>query len=148
VNGTVLCGVDDSDAGKRALSAAVELSRRLRLRLVVAHVIEVMRSADGAIDLDTDERFWRDRAGARAQLSELLEPHESAASPERRIAVGDVANRLAQIAVDEAADLIIVGATRPRRRRTRRRLPSMADRIATETPVSVLVAGSITARPV
>lgn len=145
MNGTVLCGVDDTDSGKRALSAAVDLSRRLRLRLVVVHVIEVTRGAEGAVDLDADERFWRDRAGARAQLSELLEPHGLVATPERRIVVGDVANRLAQIAVDDAADLIIVGATRPRRRRSRRRLPSMVDRLAMETPVSVLVAGSIAA---
>jgi nucleotide-binding universal stress UspA family protein len=40
MQGTVLCGVDDSEAARGALKLAAELGDRLGLRLVVAHVVD------------------------------------------------------------------------------------------------------------
>jgi nucleotide-binding universal stress UspA family protein len=58
---------------------------------------------------------------------------------ERRVAVGDAPSLLGQIAAEEAADLIVVGART--RGRLRRGLESrLADELETETPVPVLIA--------
>jgi hypothetical protein len=38
MRGTLVCGVNDSDDGRRALELAVALSERLGLRLVLAHI--------------------------------------------------------------------------------------------------------------
>jgi len=40
MQGTIVCGVTDSDEGRQALAMAVELTERLGLRLVLAHVAE------------------------------------------------------------------------------------------------------------
>jgi nucleotide-binding universal stress UspA family protein len=56
----------------------------------------------------------------------------------RRVAVGDPAGLLGQIAAEEAADVIVVGA---RARGWRRRLDTrLADELESETPVPVLIA--------
>ena len=38
MQGTIVCGVTDTNDGRQALAAAVELTERLGLRLVLAHV--------------------------------------------------------------------------------------------------------------
>jgi nucleotide-binding universal stress UspA family protein len=58
---------------------------------------------------------------------------------ERRQAVGDEAAQLGQIAAEEAADVILVGA-RPRGRLRRGFESRLADELGTETPVPVLIA--------
>jgi nucleotide-binding universal stress UspA family protein len=58
---------------------------------------------------------------------------------ERRVAVGDAPSLLGQIAAEEAADLIVVGA-RTRGRRRRGLESRLAHELETETPVPVLIA--------
>ena len=48
MQGTFVCGVTDCEEGRAAMELAVELSRRLRLRLVLAHVAEGCASINGA----------------------------------------------------------------------------------------------------
>ena len=48
MRGTIVCGVKDSEEGRGALAVAAELSQRLGLRLVLAHV------ADGIARLDVN----------------------------------------------------------------------------------------------
>lgn len=136
--GTLVCGVDDSGGGRRALELSADLSARLGLRLVLVHVAEVVVRL-GSADLDGDESFWRDRQAAQQLLVTLAGELDGDQAVELRVAVGDVAGRLAQIAAEEAADLIVVGAER--KGRIRRRLVSgTLHRLDTETPVPVLVA--------
>ena len=39
--GTILCGMDSSDGARQALRVAAVLAARLRLRLVVVHVVDL-----------------------------------------------------------------------------------------------------------
>jgi nucleotide-binding universal stress UspA family protein len=144
MRGTIVCNVSDTEEGHGALETAVDLSQRLGLRLVLAHV------ASG-IALDGDEgaaesvSMQADRQGATRLLKRLANEYGVGDSAERREAVGDEAALLGRIAAEEAADVILVGARA--RGRLRRGLESrLADQLETETPVPVLIAAPRTAR--
>ena len=71
---------------------------------------------------------------------------ESSKRAERRVAVGDSAVLLGQIASEEAADVIVVGARK--RGWGRRGLESrLAEELETETPVPVVIAPPRDRRP-
>jgi nucleotide-binding universal stress UspA family protein len=102
MTGTILCGVNDSQSARDALQLAAALSERLRVRLVVAHV------ASGQ-SIDQAERL----------VSRLILEAAPAGQADPRVAAGDRAARLAQLAAEEGADLIIVGSGGDGRRRLR-----------------------------
>jgi nucleotide-binding universal stress UspA family protein len=102
MSGTILCGVDDSQSARDALQLAAALSERLRVRLVVAHVAS-----------------WKSAEEAERSVSRWVAEAASSAHADVRVAVGDRAARLAQIAAEEGADLIIVGSGRADRLRLR-----------------------------
>ena len=78
------------------------------------------------------------REGAERRLAKLAQAHGLAERAERRVAVGEPAALLGQIAAEEAADIIVVGAPV---RGWRNRLESrLADELSAETPVPVLIA--------
>jgi nucleotide-binding universal stress UspA family protein len=138
MTGTLLCGINDSEGGHRALELSLDLADRLDLRLVVAHIAEVTVRFGTKLE-SVDELAWRDRRGAERRLDAMLRSRGVHDTIERRVAVGDVAGRLAQIASEDAAELIVVGAER--RGRTRRRIEnSVADQLDSETSIPVLVA--------
>ena len=139
MQGTIVCGVTDTSEGRQALATAVELTERLRLRLVLAHVVEGLGPFNGRADGDESVTMKGDREGAARLLAQLAVEHAVADSAERRVAVGDAPSLLGQIAAEEAADLIVVGART--RGRLRRGLESrLAGELETETPVPVLIA--------
>jgi nucleotide-binding universal stress UspA family protein len=74
------------------------------------------------------------RQGAERRLARLAQEHGVADRAERRVAVGEPAARIGQIAAEEAAAMIVVGARRPRGWRKRLVSP-LADALETETPV-------------
>jgi nucleotide-binding universal stress UspA family protein len=82
--GTILCGVDESMEARCAARAAAALSKQLELRLVLAHV------GDAAADA---EKGLFDKLAAKQGLEGV----------EQRIEVGDIAERLAQVAAEERA---------------------------------------------
>lgn len=125
LRGTVVCGVVDSEEARGAIAVAVELCQRLGLRLVLAHVSEGTEKVDSPREA--------------ALLARLAEEHGVAETAERRAAQGDVAARLAQIAAEEAADLILVGAHAEGR--LRGRLESrLVKELRTATSIPVLIA--------
>jgi nucleotide-binding universal stress UspA family protein len=137
--GTILCAVTDTDEGRQALARAAELTERLRLRLVLAHVAEGIPPGDGRLDGEESLTMKGDREGATRLLTRLAAEYGVADSAEHRVAVGDAPSLLGQIAAEEAADLIVVGART--RGLLRRGLESrLADQLETETPVPVLIA--------
>jgi nucleotide-binding universal stress UspA family protein len=138
MQGTLLCAITDDD-GRATLETAVELSERLDLRLVLAHV------RDGVAPLiDGDEgtasvSMSADRKGAARRLARLAAEHGVSDRAERRVGTGDPAAVIGQIAAEEAADLILVGART--RGRLRRGLDNrLAARLGSETRVPVLIA--------
>jgi nucleotide-binding universal stress UspA family protein len=118
MDSSIVCGVDGSPDSDAALVVAAGLAGRLDVRLVLAHVAErvVTPSAHSARfggvgiggSLATVEETAQMETGAR-----LLEQVADAAGVEaadQRVAVGIPAERLADIADDEQAELIVVGS--------------------------------------
>jgi nucleotide-binding universal stress UspA family protein len=84
------------------------------------------------------------REGAERRLAKLAEAHGLTERAERRVGVGEPAALLGQIAAEEAADVIVVGAPA---RGWRKRLESrLANELGTETRVPVLIAPPRTRR--
>jgi nucleotide-binding universal stress UspA family protein len=132
--GTLVCAVGEGAENDDAVAKAIALSERLRLRLVLAHVVD-------GITLESDESLTmkNDRRLAERRLEELARDHALDGSAERRVAIGDPATMIGQIATEEAADVIVVGARL--RGWARRGLESrLAEELQTETPVPVLIA--------
>jgi nucleotide-binding universal stress UspA family protein len=140
MRGTVVCALTEGEESRAAVATAAELSRRLGLRLVVAHVADGIASADLGDDSVTTRA---NREGAARLVARAVAEHRLQDHAEQRAAVGDPARLLGQIAAEEAADVIVVGARR--RGLLRPRLDSpLATALESETPVPVLVAPALT----
>lgn len=136
MHGTLVCAVTDGAETEDAVAQAAEVSERLGLRLVLAHVADGI-GADGNGG-DESVTMKADRKAAERRLAEVVRDHDLDPGAERRVAVGDAATLLGQIATEEAADVIVVGA---RARGWGRGLESrLARQLETETPVPVLIA--------
>jgi nucleotide-binding universal stress UspA family protein len=141
MRGTLVCAVNDNDDGRAALATGVELSDRLGLRLVLACTSDGIGpvAGNGAEEGAESVSMNANREGAARLLARLAAEHGVADRAERRFGAGDAAALIAQIAAEEAADLIVVGA--PTRGRLRRGLDSrLAEQLGGETPVPVLIA--------
>ena len=139
MRGTVICGVDDSEEGRGAVELGVELSERLGLRLVLAHVAQGFYSHDAAEDGSESVVMKGDRIQAERLLVRLAEEYGVTETAERRWGVGDRAALLGQIAAEEAADVILVGS-RVRGWRGRDLHSSLAEELKAATPVPILIA--------
>jgi nucleotide-binding universal stress UspA family protein len=143
--GTIVCGVTDSEAGRGALAVAAELSERLGLRLVLAHVADGIASLDVNGEANESVTTRADRQGAARLVARLAAEHGVAGRAEQRSGVGDPAALLAQIAAEEAADVLVIGA-RPRGMLRRGLESRLAHELDTETPVPVVIAPPRTLR--
>ena len=139
MRGTIVCGVSDSTEGRAAVATGIELSERLGVRLVLAHVVEGTYPHDVAQDGPESVTRRGDRLEAERVLGALAEEYGIANSAVRRSAVGDRGGLLGQIAAEEAADVIVVGSRTSgwRRRSLESRL---ADELRAATPVPILIA--------
>jgi nucleotide-binding universal stress UspA family protein len=132
VGGTIFCGVTEAYEAGSAAQLAGALAARLGLRLVLVHVVDGLpRSAYGS-----DEAREREAAGER--LLEALSDH-CAVDVETRLVVGDAVHGLANVAAEEGADLVVVGA-RSVGPRNRRLVSRLARELPAATPVPVVVA--------
>lgn len=111
-NSSIVCGVDGSRDARVALRHAARLSSRIGVRLVVAHVVQPPVLAPGlgptARQLDAipvDALL----AGGEALVERILD-EEQLGEAERRVVLGFPADRLADVADDEAAEVIVVGS--------------------------------------
>lgn len=144
MRGTLVCAVTKGEESADALALSAELSERLGLRLVLAHAVNGI-GALGNEDGVESVSMQADRQGAEGRLARLAQEHGVADRAERRVAVGEPAALLGQIAAEEAADLIVVGS-RARGRLRRGLESSLASQLATATPVPVLIAPPRTRR--
>jgi nucleotide-binding universal stress UspA family protein len=137
--GTVLCAITDGEEEQGALEVAAELSDRLDLRLVLAHVAPGIAPIGGDAEDNESVSMRGGREGAARLVARLAGEHGLAERAEQRHAVGDPAALLGQIAAEEAADVIVLGARR--RGFLRRTLESpLADQLASETSVPIVLA--------
>jgi nucleotide-binding universal stress UspA family protein len=138
VAGTILCAVNDSAGSRNAARVAGALSKRLELRLVLVHVADAFTLAVGSAGDDESVTTIQARSEGKRLLDQLT-AEQGLRGAEQRIEVGDPAERLAQVAAEERAALILVGA-RAQRRRWRPTLRSDFSReLAHVTPCPVLV---------
>jgi nucleotide-binding universal stress UspA family protein len=117
MNGSIVCGVDGSADSQAALDVAAGLANRLETRLVLAHVAELAHipyaaaapfggmAATMAVAEETDSE---EKAATR--LLERIAVEAGLADAERRVVVGFPAERLAELADEEDAELIVVGS--------------------------------------
>jgi nucleotide-binding universal stress UspA family protein len=137
MRGTLVCAVADGAENDDAVAEAIALSERLELRLVLTHVVDGI-TGRGNGDGETIT-MKGDRLVAEQRLAELARAHGVDETAERRVAIGDAAALLGQIAGEEAADMIVVGA-KPRGWGRRGVESRLARELETETPVPVLIA--------
>jgi nucleotide-binding universal stress UspA family protein len=106
--GTILCGVDGSEDSREALEVAARLAERLNDRLVIAYVGHPVHAPSSI--------FAPSGALAPAPIGtfdvevELRAGEAGLEDAEQRVLTGVTAERLADLADDEAAELIVVGS--------------------------------------
>jgi len=139
MRGTLVCGLTDGEDAVGTVGLAVELTQRLGMRLVLAHVAEGFAPNVDGVDVEESVTMKGNRVGAERLLGQLAAEHGGAETAQRRIAVGQPATLLGQIAAEEAADVILIGSRE--RGWPRRGLESpLAAQLEAETPVPILIA--------
>ena len=112
----IVCGVDDSPDSQAALQVAARLAERLDLTLVAAHIAEpafVPYAGATAFGGLAGRHAVMEQVESQKEVAErLLEQVVTAAGvdADRRTAVGLPAERLAEIADEVDAELIVVGS--------------------------------------
>jgi len=106
--GSIVCGVDDSADARLALRVAAQLSAQLEARLVVAHVVQVPIQPSRLAASPLSPMGVELEAGCRL-LENVLE-EEGLSDAEQRVEYGVPARRLADLADEEGAELIVVGS--------------------------------------
>jgi len=113
---TIVCGVDGSSEATNAARVAVTLAVAQRLELVVVHAYQPRVSsaaipAQGvAPPIDQEALERKQREAARSLVEAAAREVEEQASAKMRVEVGDAASVLNRSAVDEGAQLLVVGA--------------------------------------
>jgi nucleotide-binding universal stress UspA family protein len=114
---SIVCGIDGSADSQAALAFAEQLARRLGIRLVLAHVGELAHipyaaaapfgGSAGRIAVEEEVDSQKEAA---ERLLEQVALDAGLADAERRVAVGLPGERLADLADEESAELIVVGS--------------------------------------
>jgi nucleotide-binding universal stress UspA family protein len=127
----MVCGVTDAAEGRAAAQLAAAVAARLGLRLVLVHVIA------GTPQVAHDEAEKPAGDGIEQTLEAIA--REVGDAVEIRIVRGNRADRLAQIAAEEGADVIVLGS-RPRGARARQLRCTLARELEAATVVPILIA--------
>jgi nucleotide-binding universal stress UspA family protein len=113
----IVCGVDGSSDSEAALIVAAGLANRLDARLVLANVVEFVPSPYAAVSAmgrpavgaPLDDMVSEQLRAGELLLGEMAE-RASVESAETRVVSGFAAERLADLADEEQAELIVVGS--------------------------------------
>jgi len=133
MGGTILCGVTDSSGGRGAAQLAGALSERLGVRVVLVHVVDVSPGAYESVSARQGQ------SGAERALERIVREVDLENGVEVRVLLGDPAERLAHVAAEEGADLIVIGS-RASGFRGRQLSCTLARELEAATPAPVLVA--------
>jgi nucleotide-binding universal stress UspA family protein len=128
---TIVCGVDASVGAQEALRITADLGERFGFRVVAVHVVG-RGAADGENDISANLRA---RGRAERVLAHALDEEELVGKIDWRAEVGDTAERLAAVADDERAALIVLGSRTPKAGAVHR--SQLANEIAKMTAVPV-----------
>jgi nucleotide-binding universal stress UspA family protein len=130
---TIVCAVDESPGAAEAIAVAVDLSKRLGLRLVLAHVVEGDRRTTGADPNGVGAHITGQRV-----LEQVTRKHNLESATDRRAEAGDRARELSRIASEEAAAVIVIGS-RGRHHRRPGRLSRLSAELRSTAPCPVVV---------
>ena len=115
--GSIVCGVDGSPDSEAALKVAARLAKRLGSTLILAHVADpayVAYAAAYPLGGTTGPTATAEEAESKEDESERLLQRAAVTAglpdAERRMAIGHPAERLAELADEEEAELIVVGS--------------------------------------
>lgn len=112
---SIVCGVDGSPDSYAALAVAAELAERLDRRLVLVHVTDLapVYTAVGTVaamarpaPVTVSDGFNKAAERLVAEMAEAVE----LADVEQRVVSGVASERLADLADEEAAEMIVVGS--------------------------------------
>jgi nucleotide-binding universal stress UspA family protein len=132
---TIICGIDGSPGARLALRVATEFAEVLGLRVVAVHVAE--RLGDDHMP-DAALAILHLRGNAERLLANVLYDEELVGRVDVRAEVGNVAERLAAVAAEERALLILLGARSKGKARTFLR-SRLAGEIVRKSSVPVMV---------
>ncbi|MGH3061985.1 MAG: universal stress protein [Gaiellaceae bacterium] len=113
---SIICGIDGSADSQAALSFAEQLAARLGTRLVLAHVGELAQIPYAALPFGSSTGRIavageiEEQTEAAERLLEQVAEDAGLAHAELRVAVGLPGERLADLADEEDAELIVVGS--------------------------------------
>jgi nucleotide-binding universal stress UspA family protein len=107
---TIICGIDASVGARAALRIAVDLGEMFGYRIVAVHVDDPV-GADG--QQNSGGATLRARGRAERVLAQVLDDEELVGKIDWRAEVGDPAERLAALADEERAALIVLGSRAP-----------------------------------
>jgi len=108
VTRSILCGVDGSTDARLALRTAARVSAQLGARLVVAHVVQ-LPDRSSRLGPKTMVSIGAGLEAGVKMLARLLE-EEGLSDVDQRVDYGFPADRLADLADEEDAELIVVGS--------------------------------------
>jgi nucleotide-binding universal stress UspA family protein len=113
---SIVCGVDGSADSQAALAVATDLTEHLRLRLIMANVVEPVPAASvpagslgGPMPRPLRPTTYQQEVAA-AELLVELSTAMGLEQADRRVVVGYAAERLADLADEEDARMIVVGS--------------------------------------
>lgn len=110
-SGPVVCAVDDSPAAEESVRVARRLSDRLGTDLLLAHAVaSAPVPSASAVPGGQAELVRSERKRAEELLALLAFEHGFGTDVERRVAFGSEADAIAQLADEEDAALIVIGA--------------------------------------
>ena len=114
---SLVCGVDGSSDSAAALAVAAAMAERLGARLVLAHVVEYLHPpyvaagvAPAAMPRATLTATLEEQVRAGERLLEQMAEEAGVEQAEQRVVPGFAAERLADLADEEEAELLVVGS--------------------------------------
>jgi nucleotide-binding universal stress UspA family protein len=132
MGGTLVCGVTETPDGRDAAELARALGARLGLRLVLVHVVD-------GIPPGTQESLTARQRQSGAERTLHAMARDVGEGAEARVTVGNRAERIAQVAAEEGADLIVIGSRRAGLGNRKLRC-TLARDLEAATPIPVVVA--------
>lgn len=102
----ILCPIDGSDPGKRAVATAAAMAQRMQAKLTLLHITQYVVGRSGVYEVSTPEETERYLAEAK-----VIASHEAYNDPAlRNVRARDPANAILDFVEENEVDHIVMGA--------------------------------------